>query len=224
MIRSPRITLTNKDDADHLIQSLKEKYKISIDWKGRLYCGITLTWDYLNIIATLSIPGYVAKCLSRFKHKWKKMQDAPHPWNTPAYGAHKQYATNDNSPHLDDEMKTFIQQVIGSFLFYGRAVDPTILTTLNSIAKHQATPIEETKKNIDHFLDYCATHPEASICYHKSDMQLWCDSDAAYLVAKNARSRIAGHFYISDKVIDLKKKNQIRNRMVRSTPMVYSSR
>ena len=102
-------------------------------------------------------------------------------------------------------MKTFIQQVIGSFLFYGRAVDPTMLTALNSIAEHQAKPTRNTKKNIDHFLDYCATHPNASIRYHKSDMQLWCDADAAYLVAKNARSRIAGHFYLSDKLIDPKK-------------------
>ena len=36
-------------------------------------------------------------------------------------------------------------------------------------------------------------------------MQLWCDTDAAYLVAKNARSRVAGHFYLSDKLVDPKK-------------------
>jgi hypothetical protein len=73
-----------------------------------------------------------------------------------------------------------------------------MLTALNAISEYQAQPTEQTKKNIDHFLEYCATHPDASIKYVKSDMQLWCDSDAAYLVAKNARSRIAGHFYLSD--------------------------
>jgi len=151
------------------------------------------------------MPGYVAKCLRHFNHLWRKMQDSPHPWNEPAYGAHKQYADRDISPFLNAEMKTLIQQIIGSFLFYGRAVDPTMLTALNAFAEYQAQPTEQTKKNIDHFLDYCATHPDASIRYHKSDMQLWCDSDAAYLVAKNARSRIAGHFYLSDKVTDPKK-------------------
>ena len=102
------VKYSDKADANHLIANLQKKYKISIDWEGRLFCGITLTWDYLNGNVTLSMPGYVAKCLIRFKHIWKKLRDAPHPWNTPAYGTHKQYADIDISPYLDDKMKTFI--------------------------------------------------------------------------------------------------------------------
>jgi len=32
--------------ADHLIKCLKEKYKLTEDWTGDLYCGITLKWNY----------------------------------------------------------------------------------------------------------------------------------------------------------------------------------
>ena len=46
-------------------------------------------------------------------------------------------------------------------------------------------------------LDYAATYPNAKIRYHASDMVLHADSDAAYLVLPNAKSRIAGHFYLS---------------------------
>ena len=50
-------------------------------------------------------------------------------------------------------------------------------------------------------LNYLYTHPNTKIRYHASDMQLYIDSDAAYLVAPNAKSRIAGYFYLSDKYI-----------------------
>ena len=47
-------------------------------------------------------------------------------------------------------------------------------------------------------MDYMATYPNAVIRYNASDMCLHVDSDAAYLVLPKARSRGAGHFYLSD--------------------------
>ena len=44
-------------------------------------------------------------------------------------------------------------------------------------------------------LDYLSTYPYAKIRYTKSDIILPLDSDAAYLVAPKARSRVAGCFY-----------------------------
>jgi hypothetical protein len=48
-------------------------------------------------------------------------------------------------------------------------------------------------------LDYLATHPDATIRYHKSDMILHIDSDASYLSVSHARSRLGGLFYCRDK-------------------------
>ena len=47
-------------------------------------------------------------------------------------------------------------------------------------------------------MDYLYTHPNATLRYHKSGMQLHIDSDAAYLVAPKAKSRIAGYFHLGD--------------------------
>ena len=54
-------------------------------------------------------------------------------------------------------------------------------------------------KDLDHFLDYFASHPEAEIIYWASKMQLMVGSDAAYLVAPKARSRLAGYHYLGNK-------------------------
>ena len=43
-----------------------------------------------------------------------------------------------------------------------------------------------------------ATHQNAVLRYHASDMILHVDSDAEYLVLPKARSRIAGHYYLSN--------------------------
>jgi hypothetical protein len=48
-------------------------------------------------------------------------------------------------------------------------------------------------------MDYAATYPTAIIRYHASDMALHIDSDATYLVLPNARSRYAGHYFLSSR-------------------------
>jgi hypothetical protein len=32
--------------ANHLFSTLEEHYEAAIDWEGKLYCGLTLHWDY----------------------------------------------------------------------------------------------------------------------------------------------------------------------------------
>jgi hypothetical protein len=101
------------------------------------------------------------------------------------------------SPKLNKEDKRYVQQVIGVFLFYGRAVDGTMLCPLNAIAMDQENPTQETLKKVRKFMDYAATHPDAIITYRKSDMILDGDSDASYLSKRGARSRAGGHFFMS---------------------------
>ena len=48
-------------------------------------------------------------------------------------------------------------------------------------------------------MDYVHTYPNATIRYHASDMCLHIDYDAEYLVHIQAQSRVAGHFYLSEK-------------------------
>ena len=42
------VKYVREEHAQHLIECLKEKYKLVEDWTGvlYLYCGIKLEWDY----------------------------------------------------------------------------------------------------------------------------------------------------------------------------------
>jgi hypothetical protein len=145
------------------------------------------------------MPGYVEKALARFGHQVPtRPQNQPHKHTIPTYGATIQYAKDeDTSRKLSKEEKKYIQQVLGTFLYYGRAVDSTMLTALSSIASTQAEPTEDTLTNIKLFLDYAATHQDAVLTYHASDMVLVVHSDASYLSEPKARSRAGGHFFMA---------------------------
>ena len=49
----------NKGDVDHLPESLKKHYTISIYWEGRNYIGLTIYWNYKEEYMYISIPEYV---------------------------------------------------------------------------------------------------------------------------------------------------------------------
>jgi len=189
----------NDDDANHLIHALKKKYDITIDRSGKNFCGLHLEWDYAKGWVDISMPKYVSNTLRKLNYTpLKKNQSAPHKWSIPAYGSNRQYATpNDNAPILDKPGIKYVQRVVGSFLYYGRAVDNTILTAINEVSAMQAHPTKNTLDKTQMLLDYLATYPNAKVRFYASDMQLHIDSDAAYLVAPKAKSRIAGFFYCS---------------------------
>ena len=105
----------------------------------------------------------------------------------------------DDSPKLSPQEIKYIQQVVGQFYYYARAIDNTMQHALNEIAIATLHGTQQTKKAIDHFLNYCATHPDAAILYRASDMILMGDSDGAYLVAPQARSRAGGYHYCGNK-------------------------
>jgi hypothetical protein len=115
------------------------------------------------------------------------------------YGAKTQYATKDETPPLTAKQYLTIQKVTGSVLYYARAVDPTVLMPLNDITTKQTKATEKTQATTNQLLDYLATHPDATIRYHASDMILHINSDASYLSASNAGSRLGGLFFCGDK-------------------------
>ena len=74
------IKYTNRKDADHLLNALKEQYVISEDWEATLYCGVTFDWNYKQRTCILSMPEYVTNALKSFQHTPPtKAQHAPHP-------------------------------------------------------------------------------------------------------------------------------------------------
>ena len=160
------VKYVGKEHAEHLVNVLKEHYKVSEDWKGEKFSGIAMDWDYIARKVHLSMPGYCKEALVRFGHKLRKDTHQPHKHTEPTYGSKIQYAKGaDESPKLNEQDKKFIQQVTGTFLYYARAVDPTMLVALSAIASEQAAPTEATMEKAKLFLDYVATHPDAVLTY-----------------------------------------------------------
>lgn len=77
-------------------------------------------------------------------------------------------------------------------------MDPTILPALNEICYTQASLTLNTTSKCNQLLDYLFTHPNATLRFYKSDMCLHIDTDALYLVAPEAKSCIAGYYYLSN--------------------------
>ncbi len=92
-----------KEHANHLKQAREVNYKLTCDWMGTHYIGITLDWNYTKRQVHLSMPNYVTKASKRFQHIAKKWQYAPYPCVPIHYGAKKQYTMLDLKAPLLDE-------------------------------------------------------------------------------------------------------------------------
>ena len=148
------------------------------------------------------MPGYVQQAVKKFQHGIKspiKAVDAPHPYKATkkAWVTHET-ATND-AAELTPQAIKHLQQIVGNFLFYSRAIDPTILMALSIIATEQTQGTQTTKEKAEHFLTSATTHPNTTIKFYKSNMILKIHSDASYLSEQQGRSHAGGHFYLGNK-------------------------
>ena len=129
------------------------------------------------------MPGYNVKGLKRFGHKAPaRRQDSPHEHAPIKYGANAQYATEeDTSKPLDEQGTKRVQQINGTYLFSGRAVDSPLLVALGSLASQQSKATEKTKAKAKQLLDFIASQEEPVLTYRASDMILAAHSNASYL-------------------------------------------
>ena len=192
------------DNAQHLIDALRQHYDVEEDWTGKLYCGISLKWDYERRYVDISMPGYIDKLLARFNHKPPhKPQHSPHAAPPRFFGIDAQKPVeHDLLPILPPDRIKRIQQIIGTIMYYARAVDLTTLVALSSIASEQTSATADTEKRVLQLLDYLHTHKDATLRYVASDMILNIHSDASYLSEPKARSRLGGTFFMGTKPQD----------------------
>ena len=131
------------------------------------------------------MPNYVQHDLHRLQHSLpKRLQHAPHRHNKPAYGQKIQFANSQDDTKevfLPASAKTLIQQIIGIFLYYGIALDLTMLVALGNLATQQSKPTEPLWNDINWFLKYAASHLDAKKNFSASDMILHIASDGSYL-------------------------------------------
>lgn len=202
------VRYTKKEDAEHLAKMIESRYAVKYYQDPDYYLGITLKWDYKKRTVELLIPGYATEALLKFQHVWNEVNCySPSPYTLIQYGKKMQMAKVDNSAPMDKKQKTLLQQVCGTFLYYTRAVDCTMLYALNNLATKVNSGTQETAKASTHFLNYCAIHADSTMVYRASDMILYNHSDAAYLVASEVLLRVGGYTYFDNK----EEKEQIIN-------------
>ena len=127
----------------------------------------------------------------------QKLQACPYSPEPKQSGTEAQAPLPANTtPKLDAKGIKRVQQIMGSILYYARAVDMTVLMALSSIAVEQTKATEQTMQKCTQLLDYLAGHADAKVRFHKSDMIMNIHLDASYLSEAKARSRACGHFFL----------------------------
>ena len=87
----------------------------------------------------LSVPGYVKRKRTKYQHPDpKKPQHSPYQAATIRYGAKFQspVQSDKTAPLYPEQIKLF-QDIVGTFIWYGRACDPTLTAALSAIASSQ---------------------------------------------------------------------------------------
>ncbi len=129
------IKMTSMANMKYLVSSLQEHYSVAVNWTGSLFCGVKLTWDYVNHTVDLHMPDYISKALLKYQHQApSKPQHAPYKATPILFKAQVQTVTMDTTAPLSKECIKHVQDIVGTILYYGRAVDPTILPTIRAIA------------------------------------------------------------------------------------------
>ena len=195
------VKYVNKLDVVHLQSVIERAYPTTTDWTGTKFIGVTLKWDYGRRQLRASMPGYVRKALLQFQHEIPpRLQQSPSKYISPVYGSKAPQMTKiDESPSFTKADGKRLEQVCGKFLYYSRIIDDTMAHVLNGLSTKTRSGTLNTNIAVAHFLDYCASNPDATKLYKASDMILSIDSDAAYLVEPEARSRAGGFIYLGNR-------------------------
>eukprot|EP00957_Ditylum_brightwellii_P119492 9117163-Ditylum_brightwellii.AAC.1 len=82
------VKITGREHGKHLINVLKKHYEVTVDWKGSIFCGIRLKWDYPNKRVDLAMPGYIQRARIKYAYRAPKQpQHSPHKCIPIKYGA-----------------------------------------------------------------------------------------------------------------------------------------
>jgi hypothetical protein len=157
------VKYVGREHAEHFLMTcIKKKYNISSYWNGTAYCGLTLDWDYKNRTVDLSMRWYIKAALHKYQHPAPSSPEhAPHTWNQPIYDAKTQFVNEtEPNPALSDKQVYKLQKLTGKLLYYARAIDPTLIMSINVLASEQSNATEVTADKVIKLLNYCNTHPE----------------------------------------------------------------
>jgi hypothetical protein len=195
-----------QDDADHLINALRSHdYELTVKPKGDTYLGMHISFTPTSV--SISMPGYIDKMLKRFRPHYRlpthRPAQTPGRYTIPVYSK-VQYANVDDSPPLAPDQRTELQAIIGTLLYYARAVDPTLLPIANELAYQQASSTVRVLKATNRALSYAAGNPNKCTTFYYCDMILHGHVEASYLSRSHARSVAGAYLFLGDHNLPLK--------------------
>jgi hypothetical protein len=181
----------------HFLHTLRKLYTVKVDYDGCKYLGMNIIINRVERHVTLTMPGYIDKLLKRIRPAGIKAAHTPSIYCQPNYRTVKaQTATVDISPLATTSQKHELQVVVGTLLYYARAVDPSILTVVHTLGSVQSRPTTNDMRKMERLLQYVSAHQYYGVRFHASNMQLQIQSDASYLCRPNARSVLGGFHYL----------------------------
>ncbi len=126
-----------------------------------------------------------------------RMQACPYSPEPKKFGVDAQTPLEANSsPLLNEKGIKQVQKIVGSILYYARAVDMMVLMALSAFAVEQIKVMVKTMGKCIQLLNYLASNSEAKVRYYASYMIMNIHLDASYLSENRARSRACGHFFM----------------------------
>jgi hypothetical protein len=188
---------TNRLAMDHLVHTLTQLYQVKINWAGSKYLGMNIAIDRKQRHVTLTMPTYIERLLRKVKPDGIKGSNTPAIYNPPNYanpGA--QRATVDESAAASEDEKKLLQSVVGTLLYYSRAVDPSISPAVHALGSIQSKPSRNDMQKLDKLLQYVSKHRNMGIRFYASSMILQLMSDASYLCRPKAHSVVGSLAYL----------------------------
>ncbi len=184
----------------YFLDILKKFHGVQYNMAGNRFAGMDIKWNYASCCCRISMPGYISLLLLKYKHPQSaKPRLSPCKCLPIAYGAKLHITPDpDASELLDANCKRHVQEIVGSLLYYARAVDNKLLVALSAIAARQANATVATEQAVNLLLDHVATYPNDSIVYRASDMILCAHTDASFLNETNSRYRAGANLFLSE--------------------------
>jgi hypothetical protein len=171
------------------VQPRSHFYNLSVahNVHNNTYLGYTIDYSPTSPspCTTLSMPNYIPAMLSRL---------CPSGWSRIILAVHIPPVSYPDSPSrlspsspttpatpVSPAEKTWIQQVVGSLLFYARALDLSVLTAVCQLPCHQSNPTQHDLPSAHRLLNYVSSHRNPHKNIHPSSMVLWCCTNTSFL-------------------------------------------
>ena len=188
-----------KDIADlkYFTACLAELYHIKVHPVCVSFLGFTVVYDRVARTISLSYPSYIPDLLTRLNIPNLRTRKSPCVYVPPVFGSKDPQVTlqDTSSPASKDDLAT-LQIIIGSILYYARAVDGTMLPAVCLLSSQQSAPTANTMKAAYRLLGYAKLHPNHCLVFKPSDMILRIHSDASYLNRSKSGSTAGGYHYL----------------------------